>query len=222
MLSVDTRVAHGTRRTEVASGLPPQPSSRQQTRLASSSSIIASTTLTVCNGRIVRMPCCCHSLCLKLLRHDWLSKHYRWFHKWCTIIWNYVECVCIKYVMFSDPDASFPTEYPTACLLGCVDVVDCLEQDEYRSKVRACNTGVSSTIPFHPLQYPLLAESLLCRCPYNVNMNMTHVPSNNSCCLSHMAFIPPLLMTLPSSLSSHEKLMSTTLLMALMHECLLE
>ena len=29
----------------------------------------------------------------------------------------------------------FPPEYPTACLLGCVDVLDCLPQDEYREKV---------------------------------------------------------------------------------------
>eukprot|EP00051_Salpingoeca_urceolata_P003194 m.55900 g.55900 ORF g.55900 m.55900 type:complete len:597 (-) comp12563_c0_seq3:84-1874(-) len=31
-------------------------------------------------------------------------------------------------------DVPLPTQYPTACLLGCVDVDDCLPQDEYREK----------------------------------------------------------------------------------------
>ena len=29
----------------------------------------------------------------------------------------------------------FPTSYPTSALLGCVDLVDCLSQDEYTSRV---------------------------------------------------------------------------------------
>jgi len=29
----------------------------------------------------------------------------------------------------------FPAQYPTACLLGCVDVVDCAAQDDYRIEV---------------------------------------------------------------------------------------
>lgn len=31
-------------------------------------------------------------------------------------------------------DADFPEHYPTSCLLGCVDMVDCLAQEDYRSK----------------------------------------------------------------------------------------
>ena len=30
----------------------------------------------------------------------------------------------------------FPLKYPTSCLLGCVDMLDCLPQDEYREMVR--------------------------------------------------------------------------------------
>jgi hypothetical protein len=28
----------------------------------------------------------------------------------------------------------FPLQYPTSCLLGCVNMVDCLPQEEYRTK----------------------------------------------------------------------------------------
>lgn len=31
----------------------------------------------------------------------------------------------------------FPRDYPTSCLLGCVDVLDCLPQEDYREKVKA-------------------------------------------------------------------------------------
>lgn len=32
------------------------------------------------------------------------------------------------------PDVVLPPEYPVSCLLGCVDVVDCLSQEDYRIK----------------------------------------------------------------------------------------
>lgn len=32
-------------------------------------------------------------------------------------------------------DVAFPSQYPTGCLLGCVDMVDCLSQEQYREKV---------------------------------------------------------------------------------------
>lgn len=31
---------------------------------------------------------------------------------------------------------NFPKSYPTGCLLGCVDIVDCLPQEEYKIQVR--------------------------------------------------------------------------------------
>ena len=38
--------------------------------------------------------------------------------------------------LFSDPHLEFPSQYPVGCLLGCVDVVDCMAQDPYREKVK--------------------------------------------------------------------------------------
>jgi hypothetical protein len=29
----------------------------------------------------------------------------------------------------------FPEYYPSGCLLGCVDIVDCLSQEEYNEQV---------------------------------------------------------------------------------------
>ncbi|KAK6639825.1 hypothetical protein RUM43_008100 [Polyplax serrata] len=36
------------------------------------------------------------------------------------------------YRAISDKQLNFPTSYPTSCLLGCVSVIDCLPQEEYR------------------------------------------------------------------------------------------
>ncbi|CAH1797101.1 unnamed protein product [Owenia fusiformis] len=38
-------------------------------------------------------------------------------------------------------DSDFPREYPVACLLGCVDVSDCLAQDEYRLQYPTGESG---------------------------------------------------------------------------------
>ncbi|XP_021358505.1 activating signal cointegrator 1-like isoform X2 [Mizuhopecten yessoensis] len=36
--------------------------------------------------------------------------------------------------LLKDPRLEFPSHYPVGCLLGCVDVMDCLAQDQYREK----------------------------------------------------------------------------------------
>ncbi|KAK7116658.1 activating signal cointegrator 1-like isoform X2 [Littorina saxatilis] len=36
--------------------------------------------------------------------------------------------------LYQDPYIEFPQHYPVGCLLGCVDLVDCLSQEEYRQK----------------------------------------------------------------------------------------
>lgn len=36
---------------------------------------------------------------------------------------------------FFTENVTFPSQYPTGCLLGCVDMVDCLAQEQYREKV---------------------------------------------------------------------------------------
>ena len=37
--------------------------------------------------------------------------------------------------LVTDEDLLFPGDYPTGCLLGYVDMVDCLPQEEYRDQV---------------------------------------------------------------------------------------
>ena len=37
-------------------------------------------------------------------------------------------------VIRGDETLKFPTSYPTSCLLGCVTLIDCLPQEEYRKK----------------------------------------------------------------------------------------
>ncbi|XP_063229432.1 activating signal cointegrator 1 [Bacillus rossius redtenbacheri] len=37
-------------------------------------------------------------------------------------------------ILLADENIKFPTSYPVGCLLGCVNVVDCLPQEEYREK----------------------------------------------------------------------------------------
>ena len=36
---------------------------------------------------------------------------------------------------FLEKELCFPANYPVGCLLGCVDVIDCLSQEEYREQV---------------------------------------------------------------------------------------
>ncbi|KAG8236406.1 hypothetical protein J437_LFUL012827 [Ladona fulva] len=35
-------------------------------------------------------------------------------------------------IVLSDDNINFPSQYPTSCLLGYVDVLDCLSQEDYR------------------------------------------------------------------------------------------
>ena len=41
----------------------------------------------------------------------------------------------IYFIVISGEDITFPTQYPVGCLLGCVDMVDCLSQEQYREQV---------------------------------------------------------------------------------------
>ncbi|XP_060531252.1 activating signal cointegrator 1 isoform X2 [Cylas formicarius] len=42
-----------------------------------------------------------------------------------------------------DPSIKFPREYPTSCLLGCVYVEDCLDQETYRKRFSSCEESGS-------------------------------------------------------------------------------
>ncbi|XP_025055687.1 activating signal cointegrator 1 [Alligator sinensis] len=38
------------------------------------------------------------------------------------------------YRMFHRKDVEFPTDYPSGCLLGCVDLIDCLSQEQFKEQ----------------------------------------------------------------------------------------
>ena len=66
-------------------------------------------------------------------------------------------------------DVTFPSNYPSGCLLGCVEVADCLNKDEYIEKVlvlvhneAVCITGINPFpyIHFSPLSLYLSSFSL--------------------------------------------------------------
>lgn len=38
-----------------------------------------------------------------------------------------------------DADVEFPSDYPSGCLLGCVDVTDCLSQEQFNEQVSTAN-----------------------------------------------------------------------------------
>ena len=43
-------------------------------------------------------------------------------------------------------EVSFPAAYPTSCLLGCVDMVDCLSQEDYSEQVSPSGKDASHNI----------------------------------------------------------------------------
>lgn len=44
----------------------------------------------------------------------------------------------LKDVSF-DADVEFPSDYPSGCLLGCVDITDCLSQEQFNEQVSTAN-----------------------------------------------------------------------------------
>ena len=92
-----------------------------------------------------------------------LQKAIQWYHKAPTTLYTahtiaqintHKSCIIYHYSFVSLPPSlsplspspspdeglSFPSSYPTGCLLGCVDMVDCLPQEDYREQV--CGSGV--------------------------------------------------------------------------------
>jgi len=69
---------------------------------------------------------------------------------------------------FTDSGLRFPSEYPTSCLLGHVNVVDCLPQEEYRVKF----PDGESDSPFVficegaqelPIRFPIQGKHKICK-----------------------------------------------------------
>lgn len=45
-----------------------------------------------------------------------------------------------------DADVEFPSDYPSGCLLGCVDVTDCLSQEQFSEQVSTANKPLQTCI----------------------------------------------------------------------------
>ena len=66
----------------------------------------------------------------------------------------------------TDPKLQCPSHYPVGCLLGCVDLTDCLAQDEYREKVRTA---------YHTLMEScFLVNSYICTTPL-LSLNFEYI-----------------------------------------------
>ena len=49
---------------------------------------------------------------------------------------NWASCHSVLMVpFFLEKELCFPGNYPVGCLLGCVDMIDCLSQEEYQEQV---------------------------------------------------------------------------------------
>ncbi|VEN61461.1 unnamed protein product, partial [Callosobruchus maculatus] len=68
---------------------------------------------------------------------------------------------------YQDNTLTFPKEYPTGCLLGCVFVEDCLEQEEYRKRYPNGESNspfvlVCSNPMILPIFYPIVGKHKIC------------------------------------------------------------
>ncbi len=83
----------------------------------------------------------------------------------------------------ADDSSQFPASYPSGCLLGCVDVVECLSQEEYREQVHAATSAVSVCVcvyySLNPRPYVLiqcgLGSRLLCTRSRQLQYNYQHL-----------------------------------------------
>ena len=75
----------------------------------------------------VKVICQCHG---QISRLQFLKK---WPWGWGALVSHKHSLLFLLY--FIDPNIEFPSHYPVGCLLGCVDVVDCLAHDDYEEKV---------------------------------------------------------------------------------------
>lgn len=53
---------------------------------------------------------------------------------------SYMMSICLRVVGYLTvllfcAEPKFPKEYPTGCLLGCVNMTDCLSQEQFRQQV---------------------------------------------------------------------------------------
>ena len=63
------------------------------------------------------------------------TPHYIIMVKGLEIQMPHFPVLCTPGFRLVENEVWFPSDYPVGCLLGCVDMVDCLPQDEYRQQV---------------------------------------------------------------------------------------
>ena len=52
----------------------------------------------------------------------------------------------------ADANLTLPEYYPAGCLLGCVDVIDCLPLEEYKAKVGRASIAEPRSFAAHTLR----------------------------------------------------------------------
>lgn len=75
--------------------------------------------------------------------------------------------------LFIDNALQFPKDYPTSCLLGCVNVEDCLEQEEYQKKYPNGESNspyvlICSNPIILPIFYPIVGKHKICNDKRNI------------------------------------------------------
>ncbi|XP_018408497.1 PREDICTED: activating signal cointegrator 1 isoform X3 [Nanorana parkeri] len=63
-----------------------------------------------------------------------------------------------SYRVLLNKDIHFPKDYPTGCLLGCVEVVDCLSREQFQEQYRSLNQESASPFVFictNPQELPI-------------------------------------------------------------------
>ncbi|KAG8576095.1 hypothetical protein GDO81_009770 [Engystomops pustulosus] len=76
-----------------------------------------------------------------------------------------------SYRVLLHKDVHFPKDYPTGCLLGCVDVVDCLPQDQFYEQYPSLSQESASPFVFictNPqellIKFPIKGQHKICEC----------------------------------------------------------
>ncbi|MEE6524468.1 hypothetical protein FKM82_023962, partial [Ascaphus truei] len=74
----------------------------------------------------------------------------------------------------SPVDVAFPRDYPTGCLLGCVDVLDCLSQEQFKDQHPSLSQESTSPFVFvcvNPqellVKFPMKGQHKICKCRYS-------------------------------------------------------
>lgn len=69
---------------------------------------------------------------------------------------------------YKDTSLKFPKEYPTGCLLGCVNIDDCLDQEVYRKRFPDGESAspyvfICSNPIILPIFYPIAGKHKICK-----------------------------------------------------------